>query len=102
MVKHILLWQLKDELSDAEKTAAKAKMKKELEALVGVVPGLISLHVITNPLETANTDVMLDSSLTDFDALKGYAVHPVHVAAANYVRSVIKSRVCMDYDEANN
>ncbi|MBQ9428711.1 MAG: Dabb family protein [Clostridia bacterium] len=101
MVKHVLLWQLKDEMTDAEKAAAKAKMKKELEALVGVVPGLLSLHVVTEPLETANTDVMLDSTMTDEDALRGYIVHPAHVAAATYVRSVVKSRVCMDYEDKN-
>ena len=100
MVKHVLLWQFKDEMSDAEKTAAKAKMKKELEALVGVVPGLLSLRVITEPLETSNADVMLDSKMTDFEALRGYIVHPAHVAAATFVRSVVKSRVCMDYEEA--
>ncbi|MBQ9428376.1 MAG: Dabb family protein [Clostridia bacterium] len=100
MVKHVLLWQFKDEMSDAEKIAAKAKMKKELEALVGVVPGLLSLRVITEPLETSNADVMLDSKMTDFEALRGYIVHPAHVAAATFVRSVVKSRVCMDYEEA--
>ena len=33
MVKHIILWQLKDELSDAEKAAVKAGIKEGLEAL---------------------------------------------------------------------
>ena len=41
MVKHIILWQLKDELSDAEKAAVKAGIKEGLEGLVGKVPGLL-------------------------------------------------------------
>ena len=42
MVRHILLWQLKDELTPAEKRAEAEQCKRDLEALVGVVPGLCS------------------------------------------------------------
>ena len=98
MVKHIILWQLKDELSAEEKKAAAEKCKRDLEALVGVVPGLISLKVIINPLSGSNVDMMLDSTLENQAAYDGYKVHPVHVAAATYIRSVVKSRFCMDYE----
>ena len=40
MVKHVILWQLKDELSAEEKRVIKAEMKESLEGLVGKVPGL--------------------------------------------------------------
>lgn len=98
MVKHILLWQFKDELTAEEKKAAAEKCKRDLEALVGVVPGLVSLNVIIDPIPSSNADMMLDSTLEDQAAYDVYKVHPVHVAAANYVRSVVKSRVCMDYE----
>lgn len=98
MVRHILLWQLKDELTPAEKRAEAEQCKRDLEALVGVVPGLISLHVEINPMDSSNVDMMLDSTMTDATAYDGYKVHPAHVAAANHVRSVVKSRVCMDYE----
>ena len=45
MVKHVILWQLKDELSDAEKAAVKAGIKEGLEGLAGKVPGLVEVHV---------------------------------------------------------
>ena len=83
MVKHIILWQLKDELSDAEKAAVKAGIKEGLEGLVGKVPGLLEVHVNINGLPTSNADVMLDTTLESFEALKGYAVHPAHVAVAD-------------------
>lgn len=98
MVRHVLIWQFKDELSAEEKTTAAKKIKAELEALVGVVEGLKSLTVITNPMESSNADLLLDSTMespADYDV---YKVHPAHVAAATYVRSVVKSRVCMDYE----
>ena len=40
MVKHIILWQLKDELSAAEKAEIKANIKTGLEGLAGQIPGL--------------------------------------------------------------
>ena len=95
MVKHIILWQLKDELSDAEKAAVKAGIKEGLEGLVGKVPGLLEVHVNI----MSNADVMLDTTLESFEALKGYAVHPAHVAVADgKVRPYTKTRVCMDYE----
>ena len=99
MVKHIILWQLKDELSQEEKKAVKAGIKEGLEALVGKVPGLKEVKVQIDCLESSNADVMLDSTLESEEALKGYAVHPEHVAVANgKVRPYTKSRVCMDFE----
>ena len=99
MVKHIILWQLKDELSDAEKAAVKAGIKEGLEGLVGKVPGLLEVHVNINGLPSSNADLMLDTTFTDAAALKGYSTHPAHVAVANSkVRPYYKNRVCLDYE----
>ena len=99
MVKHIILWQLKEELKGEEQQQVKNNMKAHLEALVGKVPGLISMQIVIDGLESSNADVMLDSTLEDEAALKGYAVHPEHVAAADtYVRPFTAVRTCMDYE----
>ena len=74
-------------------------MKAYLEALVGKVPGLISMQIVIDGLESSNADVMLDSTLEDEAALKGYVVHPEHVAVADtYVRPFTAVRTCMDYE----
>lgn len=100
MVKHIILWQLKDELTEEEKASVKKGIKEGLEALVGKVPGLLEVKVQTEGLASSNADVMLDSTLTDEAALKGYAVHPEHVAVAdNKVRPYTKTRVCLDFEQ---
>ncbi|MDE7416883.1 MAG: Dabb family protein [Lachnospiraceae bacterium] len=99
MVKHVILWQLKDELSDSEKAEVKDGIKAGLEALKGKIPGLIEIKVEINPLASSNADVMLDSTLESEEALKGYAVHPEHVAVADgKVRPYTKTRVCMDFE----
>lgn len=99
MVKHVILWQLKDELSEAEKLEVKKGIKEGLEGLVGIVPGLIDVQVNINGLASSTVDVMLDSTLESEEALKGYAVHPSHVEVANTkVRPYTKSRACLDYE----
>ncbi|HCJ07640.1 MAG TPA: stress responsive protein, partial [Lachnospiraceae bacterium] len=90
---------LKEELKGEEKEQIKNNMKAHLEALVGKVPGLISMQIVIDGLEFSNADVMLDSTLEDEAALKGYAVHPEHVAVADtYVRPFTAVRTCMDYE----
>lgn len=100
MVKHIILWQLKDELQGAEKEAVKAGIKQGLESLKGQIPGLLDISVQTEQLSSSNADVMLDSTFVDENALKTYANHPAHVKVADgSVRPYTKSRVCMDFEK---
>ena len=97
MVKHVILWKLKDELTASSKDEAIAKIKNDLEALVGNIPGLLSLHIIRADLESSNADIMLDSTLESEEALRDYQVHPMHVAAAAFVRANTELRLCADY-----
>ena len=83
MVKHVILWKLKEELTGAEKETVKDGIKSGLEGLQGQIPGLLGIKVNTNPLASSNCDVMLDSAFVDEASLKGYAVHPAHVEVAN-------------------
>ena len=67
MVKHIILWTLKEEFNNDE---IKMAMKESLEALVGVVPGLLELKVQIEKLPSSNADVMLYSVLESEEALE--------------------------------
>ena len=97
MVKHVILWKLKDGLDDP--ATIKAAIKAGLEGLKGVVPGLLEIAVRTEGLSSSNADLMLDSSFESEAALKGYAVHPAHVAVANgKVRPFVQTRLCLDYE----
>ena len=99
MVKHVILWTLKDEYSADEKAKIKADIKAGLEGLKGLIPGLIEIKVNTEPLASSNCDLMLDSLFENEEALKGYANHPKHVEVANTkVRPYTASRTCMDYE----
>lgn len=99
MVRHVILWKLKEELTTEEKAAVKAGIKSGLEGLAGRIPGLLEIKVYTEGLPSSNVDLMLDSSFADEAALKGYAIHPEHVAVADgKVRPYTAVRSCMDFE----
>ncbi len=97
MVKHIILWKLKDEANTAE---VKAGIKQGLEGLMGKIPGLVEIKVQTTCLDSSNVDVMLYSVFESAEALKGYSVHPAHVEVADTkVRPFTATRSCIDFEE---
>lgn len=99
MVKHVILWTLRKDLSPEDKQQALQNIKSSLEALQGQVPGLLDIKVIIHHLPTTNVDAMLDSTLESAAALEAYATHPAHVAAADtYVRPFTAERRCIDYE----
>ena len=99
MVKHIILWTIKDEYSAEEKTNIINGIKNGLEGLAGKIPGLIDIRVQAEKLASSNADVMLDSSFESEAALKAYAVHPLHVEVADTkVRPYTATRSCIDFE----
>lgn len=99
MVKHVILWQLKDEFSTEQKAEIKAGIKEGLEGLKGQIDGLVEIKVNINGLASSNADLMLDSTFESEEALKAYATHPAHVAVADgKVRPYTAVRSCLDYE----
>ena len=97
MVKHIILWTLKDEYNNDR---IKQEMKVKLEGLVGVVPGLSVMKIEINPLPSSNADVMLYSEFENEEALRNYATHPEHVKVADAnVRPFTDTRTVIDFEE---
>lgn len=96
MVKHVILWKLKDEYNTPE---VKQGIKTALEGLMGEIPGLTEISVQATGLASSNADVMLYSVFEDEAALKDYAVHPKHVFAADtFVRPYTRTRLCLDFE----
>lgn len=100
MTKHIILWRLREDLTEEEKQNVKRDIKAGLEGLAGRIPGLLDIKVnIEGRLDSSNADIMLDSTFTDEAALRAYAVHPAHVAVADSkVRPFTCLRTCLDYE----
>lgn len=96
MVKHIILWKLKQEHNN---DAVKQNIKKNLEGLKGKISGLKEIDVQIYGLASSNADVMLFSVFEDEKSLKEYAQHPDHVFVADtYVRPFTETRMCLDFE----
>lgn len=97
MVKHIVLWNFVETMTTEEKEEAGMKMKSILEPLKDVIPGVISLQVVLNELDSSNRDIALIGEYESVEALNNYTVHPAHVEAGKFVRSVTCNRACLDF-----
>ena len=98
MVKHIVMWNFIPELSEEERRIAGDKMKSLLEPIKDLVDGALDIKVVVNEISSSNRDIALIATYEDEEALKAYQVHPAHVEAGKYVRSITCNRSCLDYE----
>ena len=95
MIKHIVAFKLKKE----NKEANASKMKTILEDLVGKIEEIVALEV---GIDFSNTDASYDVSLYSTFESKGdletYAVHPLHLECVAFIKTVITSRIVVDYE----
>ncbi len=99
MVKHILLFKIKEGVGGRSKAESISKAKQLLEALNGRIPGLIKIEVGSDFSATGDSvDMALYSEFESRDALQVYADHPEHQAILPYIKSIICERKLIDYD----
>ena len=99
MIKHIVLFKLKDFAEGASKTENARLAKAKLEALRCVIPGLVELEVATEfEACDADCDIALYTVFESREALAGYQVHPDHRAVAEFMGRIRESRTVVDYD----
>ncbi len=98
VIRHIVMWKLKETAEGATRAQNALKLKDKLEACRGIVPGLLHLEVgLATPGLEATYDVVLVSDFADKAALDAYQVHPVHEDVKKFVSAVRQSRECIDY-----
>ena len=99
MIKHIVMWKLKDHAEGADRAANAAKMKALLDGCRDIVPGIVEFEVaLAQPGLEATYDVVLYSVFADKAALDAYQDHPRHVAVKPFIGAVRLERQCMDYE----
>ena len=96
MVTHIVFWQLKAEAEGRTKDENALIIKERLEALVGVIPGLLDASVGRNA-NGGEFDLALVSHLESMEALKAYTVHPAHQKVRAFVHKVVDKRAAVDF-----
>lgn len=97
MIKHTVLWKLREFDTAAERREAVSFIKTGLESLVGVVPGLISAQVGENFTPGA-MDLALFAELESKNALDHYQNHPAHLKIKEFVHSAVTQRYACDWE----
>jgi hypothetical protein len=96
MVKHIVFWNVKEDL-DIEGVFEELKIR--VEAMNGEVPGLISVELgrdFNNG--DAAYQIALYSELENKDTLITYADHPAHLHVKEFIGAVTSERAVVDYE----
>lgn len=98
MVKHIVIFKLKEELPQGEKLDVMNRFKVAIEELPAKIPFIrkIEVGLNMNPGETWN--IALYSEFDSLDDVKAYAIHPEHVAAGKIIANAKENRACVDYE----
>ena len=97
MVKHIVMWKLKDFAEGKSKDENIKIIKSELENLIHLIPQIKFLEVGKNILPNADYDAILYSEFESTEDLDIYQNHPEHKKTAAYVAKVRDARIAGDY-----
>ncbi|CBW75181.1 Stress responsive alpha-beta barrel domain protein [Mycetohabitans rhizoxinica HKI 454] len=99
MLKHIVMWKLKEQAEGADRATNAVRLKALLEGCRNIVPGIRRFEVgVATPGLEATYDVVLVSEFDNKAALEAYAVHPEHEKIKAFVASVRDARQCIDYE----
>lgn len=99
MIKHVLLFRVKDGVDRRSKDESIAQAKILIEGMNGQIPGLIRVEVGRDySAVTDSADMILYSEFESREALAAYAVHPAHKAVLPFIKSIISSRHLIDYE----
>ncbi len=98
MVKHIVIWKLKEIAAGNDKATNAQLAKEKLEALNGKIPGLLKLEVGIDFMRNESSgDMVLYSELESKEALNTYIEHPLHKEVGKFIREVVSARTSADY-----
>lgn len=99
MVKHVVMWKLKDYANGNDKATNARIIKEKLEELEGKIEGVYKMQVGINKLNSpANYDVVLCADMKDMETLEVYQNHPEHLKVASFVRAANEGRTAVDFE----
>jgi acyl-CoA-binding protein len=95
MIKHVVMWKFKADVTEDDQQ----EMKRQLEALMGVVPSLLKIEVgLDIAGKPASMDMVLCTEFQSLEDLQAYAVHPAHQKVVAFVKPLVAERAVVDYE----
>lgn len=99
MIKHVVMWKLKDFAEGADRSRNAKRVKIELDALKKTIPQIWHIEVGINMAEDESAyDMILYIVFKNENDLLSYQKHPDHRAVANFIGKVSERRVVVDYE----
>ena len=99
MIRHIVMFKLKEFATPADKQAKMQEIKTGLEALIDKIDVLRMIRVDFNVNPAETWDIILTTELDTLEDVSTYANHPEHVAVAKGIIGPVKAdRACFDYE----
>ena len=99
MVKHIVMWKLKQRAEGYNKEQNAERIKYALEELPKHIPQIQRLEAGINQNESeAAFDVALYSEFSDWESLEIYQQHSKHEQFKQFIAPLRSDRVVVDYE----
>jgi hypothetical protein len=99
MIKHIVIWRLKDSAHGNDKATNARLIKEKLEDLRNRIPGLLAIEVgIDFSATESSSDIVLYSEFSSREALDAYQAHPAHLAVMPFIGEERVERRVVDYE----
>ena len=99
MIKHIVLFKMKEDTELAVKLEAMHHFRRDILNLRSVIPCIRELEVGFNCNSTETWEICLNSSFDNLEDLHAYATHPQHIAASQRLKPLLADRACVDYED---
>lgn len=98
MIRHIVMFKLKDFSSEVERNEALEKVLINFRSLVGEIPQIRYFQVARDIMGGPDSfDVVIDSNFDTLEDLKSYQAHPAHRYAVEQNKNWCGKKVVIDY-----
>lgn len=99
MIKHIVMWKMKEFADGRDKNSNIKILKDLLENLPSKITGIDSLEVGVNITSDPSAyDVVLVAYFKDRNKLESYSNHPEHVKVKEFLSEVRISKAVADFE----
>ena len=100
MIKHIVMWRLKEFAAGASREENAKKLKESLEDLKDRIEDIKAIEVGINFNSSPTAfDVVLYSEFSDMEGLNAYQNHPEHLKIVDFVGEIRSERAVVDYED---
>lgn len=99
MIRHIVMWNVKEDVEGRSKLENARLIKRKMEELKDSIEEIVNLEVGINIVEGDNAkDIVLSAEFASLKDLDIYQKHPAHLEVVQFARKFLEERVVIDYE----